>query len=86
MWLAFGVGLLVYGARRTYPLARYASGVFVLASTLKIFVFDLSGLEGALRAVSFIGLGFALIGIGLIYQKQVFSARRAEPQGPLKTP
>jgi uncharacterized membrane protein len=31
--------------------------------------------EGILRATSFIGLGLALIGIGLAYQKLVFLKR-----------
>jgi uncharacterized membrane protein len=39
---------------------------------LKIFLYDLSDLEGLMRALSFIGLGLVLIGIGLVYQKLVF--------------
>lgn len=38
-----------------------------------MFLFDLAGLEGILRALSFIGLGVVLIGIGLVYQKLVFA-------------
>ena len=38
----------------------------------EVFLFDMSGLEGAWRALSFIGLGLALVGIGLVYQKFVF--------------
>ena len=49
-----------------------------MAATLKIFLFDMSGLEGLMRALSFIGLGLVLIGIGLLYQKLVF-ARRPPP-------
>ena len=33
------------------------------------FLIDMSNLEGVLRALSFIGLGAVLIGIGLFYQK-----------------
>ena len=77
VWLLFGLALLAYGVARDYPAARYASGVFVLASTLKIFLFDMAGLDGFLRAASFIGLGLALIAIGLVYQKFVFSSREA---------
>jgi uncharacterized membrane protein len=47
----------------------------LLASVVKVFLFDLAGLEGILRATSFIGLGIALIGIGLAYQKLVFAKR-----------
>ena len=52
--------------------ARWASAFFIFATTLKVFLFDLAGLEGFLRALSFLGLGAALIGIGLVYQKWVF--------------
>ena len=76
VWLMFGLALLAYGVARDYPAARYGSGVFVLASTLKIFLFDMAGLDGFLRAASFIGLGLALIAIGLVYQKFVFAARK----------
>ena len=43
---------------------------------LKIFLFDLAGLDGILRAFSFIGLGLVLIGIGLVYQKFVFAPKQ----------
>jgi len=72
VWLVLGLMLLAYGLwRRSTPM-RLASGLFVLASVVKVFLFDLAGLEGILRAASFIGLGLALIGIGLVYQKLIF--------------
>ena len=73
VWLALGLALLAYGVVRGAREARYASAFFIVATTLKVFVYDLSGLEGALRAFSFIGLGLALIAIGLVYQKLVFA-------------
>ena len=77
VWLALGLALLAYGVARVSREARYASAFFVVATTLKVFLYDLSGLEGALRAFSFIGLGLALIAIGLVYQKLVFAPARA---------
>jgi uncharacterized membrane protein len=77
VWLALGVVLLAYGLWRRSITVRLASGLFVLASVVKVFLFDLAGLEGILRATSFIGLGLALIGIGLAYQKLVFADRGA---------
>jgi uncharacterized membrane protein len=44
----------------------------VVAAVLKVFLYDLAQLEGILRALSFIGLGAVLIGIGLVYQKLIF--------------
>ena len=77
VWLSLGLALLVYGVVRASREARYASAFFVVATTLKVFLYDFAGLEGALRAFSFIGLGLALIGIGLVYQKLVFAPTRA---------
>ena len=77
VWLALGLALLAYGVVRGSREARYASAFFIVATTLKVFLYDLAGLEGALRAFSFIGLGLALIAIGLVYQKLVFAPRRA---------
>ena len=73
VWLAFGVALLAWGLLRHSREARLGSAVFVAVSVLKVLLFDLSGLEGILRALSFIGLGAVLIGIGLVYQKLVFA-------------
>jgi uncharacterized membrane protein len=84
VWLALGLALIAYGVVRGSREARYASAFFIVATTLKVFIYDLSGLEGALRAFSFIGLGLALIAIGLVYQKLVFAPPRtvAEVSGP----
>ncbi|MDP2355523.1 MAG: DUF2339 domain-containing protein [Beijerinckiaceae bacterium] len=73
VWLALGIALLAWGIVRGSKEARIASAIFVSASVLKVFLFDLAGLEGALRALSFIGLGATLIAIGLVYQKLVFA-------------
>jgi uncharacterized membrane protein len=75
VWLVLGIALLAYGLWRRSITVRLASGLFIMASVAKVFAFDLAGLEGILRATSFIGLGFALIGIGLAYQKLVFAKR-----------
>ncbi len=72
-WLVLGLLALADGIRRGSTLARYASAVLVGLATLKAFLFDLAGLEGPLRALSFLGLGACLIGIGLVYQRLVFA-------------
>ena len=48
---------------------RVASAVLIVIAVAKVFLFDMSELEGVLRALSFIGLGGVLIGIGLFYQR-----------------
>ena len=69
VWLILGVGLLVAGSRFQAKSLRLASAVLVFASVIKVFLIDMSNLEGIFRAASFIGLGAVLIGIGLFYQK-----------------
>lgn len=82
VWLTLGIALLAWGLLRGSKEARVGSAIFVSASVLKVFLFDLAGLEGALRALSFIGLGAALIAIGLVYQKLVFARPRGAAPGP----
>lgn len=69
LWLAMGVVLLVAGVRLGSQVLRIASAALISIAVLKVFLFDMSELEGVLRALSFIGLGGVLIGIGLFYQR-----------------
>ncbi len=45
---------------------------------LKAFGIDMSHLEGLLRALSFIGLGLSLVGIGWLFQKVQNKPKLAE--------
>nr|NIR61393.1 DUF2339 domain-containing protein [Gammaproteobacteria bacterium] len=77
VWLLFAAGLLALGAIRRRPSLRYAAIGLLVAVTLKVFVLDMAGLEGALRGISFIGLGVALMAIALLYQR--LGAHFAQP-------
>lgn len=81
VWLVIGVGLLVLGSRFNARSLRLASAALVLIAVCKAFLIDMSNLEGILRALSFIGLGGVLIGIGLFYQK-VLSRSTPAPEEP----
>jgi uncharacterized membrane protein len=85
-WLALGLAFLAYGVWRSSPEARLASGILVLLVTLKVFLFDLSGIGGLWRALSFICLGLVLIGIGLAYQRLLFARPRPDEPAPLPAP
>ena len=67
-----GVVLLLYGLMRNNRPARLLSAAYIFAAVLKVFLIDLANLEGIMRALSFIGLGIALLGIGLLYQRLLF--------------
>ncbi|WP_165784345.1 DUF2339 domain-containing protein [Zhengella mangrovi] len=78
-WLVVGLGLLVAGLRLDRQVLRAASGVLVVLTVLKVFLFDMAELEGVLRAASFMGLGASLIGIGLFYQRVLGRMKAVTP-------
>ncbi|HTO29952.1 MAG TPA: DUF2339 domain-containing protein [Pararhizobium sp.] len=82
VWLLLGVLLLVAGSRFNAKSLRITSAVLVFVAVLKVFLIDMANLEGFLRALSFIGLGGVLIGIGLFYQK-ILSGKTASPVEPV---
>ncbi|MDK4714482.1 DUF2339 domain-containing protein [Rhizobium sp. CNPSo 4039] len=69
VWLLIGIALLGLGTRLEARSLRIASAVLVFIAVVKAFLIDMANLEGFLRALSFIGLGAVLIGIGLFYQR-----------------
>ncbi len=85
VWLALGVAILVVGVTLRSHVLRVASAVLIAVAVAKVFLFDMSELEGVLRALSFIGLGAVLIGIGLFYQRLLTRQKVAELQ-PAPTP
>ncbi|MDX8456607.1 DUF2339 domain-containing protein [Mesorhizobium sp. VK9D] len=76
LWLVIGVALLTAGVWLKSQVLRIASAVLIAVAVVKVFLFDMSELEGVLRALSFIGLGAVLIGIGLFYQRLLTRAAR----------
>ena len=68
-WLAFfGIGVAIGLLRRDEWLRRVSlSGIGLVVA--KVFVSDMAELEGALRALSFLGLGATLVGIGYAYRR-----------------
>ncbi|AMX92155.1 DUF2339 domain-containing protein [Mesorhizobium sp. M7A.F.Ca.CA.002.10.1.1] len=76
LWLVIGVALLSAGVWLKSQVLRIASAALIAIAVLKVFIFDMSELEGVLRALSFIGLGAVLIGIGLFYQRLLTRAAR----------
>jgi uncharacterized membrane protein len=80
VWLGFGVLLLLAGILLRSQPARLASAAVVALTIAKVFFVDMSGLTGVYRALSFIGLGLVLVGIGWLYQRLLFPQRPgAEP-------
>ena len=76
LWLVIGVALLTTGVWLKSQVLRIASAALIAVAVVKVFLFDMSELEGVLRALSFIGLGAVLIGIGLFYQRLLTRAAK----------
>jgi uncharacterized membrane protein len=77
VWLAFaGIALAIGLIRRDEWLRRAALGGIGLV-VAKVFLSDMAELEGVLRALSFLGLGATLVGIGYAYRR----LRPLQPQG-----
>ncbi|MEN3977284.1 DUF2339 domain-containing protein [Emcibacter sp. SYSU 3D8] len=71
VWLLFGAALFAAGLRlKNRPLRIAALAIFAL-TVAKAFLYDMSNMTGLLRALSFLGLGAALIGVGYLYQRFV---------------
>jgi uncharacterized membrane protein len=80
VWLAFGVVLLVVGIYLRSQPVRLCSAAVVALTVAKVFLLDMAGLTGVWRALSFIGLGLVLVGIGYLYQRLLFVKQPPEAQ------
>ena len=69
LWLALAVTAILAGIRR-YGNSCYKGGMLLLAVVIaKLFLIDMSGLEGLLRVASFLGMGLGLLGIAFLHQR-----------------
>lgn len=78
LWLTGGVGVLFGGLRLGNPWIRRAGLGIVLLVVAKVFLIDMSQSSGIWRALSFLGLGFGLVGIGWLYRRFVEPVRSAD--------
>ena len=68
-WLAFAGAALAVGLVRGNDWLRRAGLIGVGVVVGKVFLSDMAELDGVLRALSFIGLGGALVGLGYAYRR-----------------
>ena len=72
VWLVFGIALLAVGfTLRSQPARLLALGVISL-TVGKVFIVDTASLTGIYRALSVIGLGVVLLGVGWLYQRLIY--------------
>lgn len=82
VWLLFGIALLAVGfALRSQPARLLALGVITL-TIAKVFIVDTASIRGIYRALSVIGLGVVLLGIGRLYQRLLYPRARPATAAP----
>jgi uncharacterized membrane protein len=82
-WLVASLALLAPGMRWRDEALRLAGLGLLTATVLKAFLVDAAELGGVLRILSFLGLGVALIGIGLLYGRVLGRGESgARPKAP----
>jgi len=69
VWGLYGFGLLVYGAARRSNDLRGAGLVVLMITLAKIFLFDMSRLDGIIRAGSFLAVGALLMAAAVIVRR-----------------
>jgi len=80
------VVLLIAGIFLRSTPARLASAAIVALTVAKVFLIDVWSITGIFRALSFIGLGLVVVGIGLLYQRLLFPQRAAAAGAPIGAP
>ena len=75
--IVLAIAFLLLGRMRGEQSWRIGSLLVMVLAVAKVFLVDAAALEGLLRIVSFMALGFSLLGIGWLYARQL---------GPRKQP
>ena len=74
--LVIGVGLFITALRRQSLKIRYMANAVLVLVIGKVFVVDASGLDGLVRAGSFLVLGLCLAGLAWINRLAGLSMQR----------
>jgi uncharacterized membrane protein len=83
VWLVISICLIVLSQLyKNENFNKIGFGVLALV-ILKAFIIDLSSLEGLYRALSFMGLGLSLVGIGWLFQRFKNKDTGADNDAPL---
>jgi uncharacterized membrane protein len=82
IWLVFGIVLLGIGFVLRSPPARFLALGVVALTVAKVFIIDTASIGGIYRALSVIGLGVVLLGIGWLYQRLLYPRAPAAAAPP----
>ena len=80
-WIGFAGAMIAYGMTRSMTVLRQLALGLMGITMCKVFLFDMAALTGLFRALSFLGLGGALIALGYAYQRFARSEAQDAPPG-----
>ncbi|RJG47420.1 DUF2339 domain-containing protein [Motilimonas pumila] len=69
VWLLIAASLVVLGQRLAQSPLYQSGFAILLVVILKAFLVDMAHLDGLYRAISFIGLGLSLVGLGWLFTR-----------------
>ena len=75
----FGVAYMGFSKQSLVGYWEFLTPVIGLVC-IKVFAIDMSGLTGLWRVLSFLGLGLALIGLGVVYRRFVLPANQGQAE------
>ncbi len=78
VWLVFGIALLAVGFYLRSAPARLPALAVIGLTVAKVFLIDTTSISGIYRALSAIGLGVVLLGIGWFYQHVLYPRTRPD--------
>jgi uncharacterized membrane protein len=81
LWAFYAGILIVVGIRRSYAPIRLAGIVLMALTVLKVFLVDLSGLEGIYRVLGLVVVGAVLLVVSFLYQRGRSRTTAAESVG-----
>lgn len=80
LWMAYGAMLMVVGFWRRSAFIRWQALALISATTVKVFIYDVSQLDRGYRILSFIVLGALLLAISFGYQRDWLKLSRSPNQ------
>jgi uncharacterized membrane protein len=80
LFMLFGGALLTLGFMKQSPFLRWQALILFAVTIVKVFLVDMSQLSSGLRVLSFIGLGFLLLCVSYVYQRDLLNLRGQKEQ------
>jgi uncharacterized membrane protein len=80
LWMGYGAMLMVVGFWRRSAFIRWQALALISATTVKVFIYDVSQLDRGYRILSFIVLGALLLAISFGYQRDWLKLSRSPNQ------